>query len=91
MALADRLAGEMVKRQRGCAIGRLLDTLPERDSTALAAAIDEVRAADKKGIHPQARNGITATAIHRALDAEGHKMAAYTVQTHVYGRCGCER
>lgn len=91
MALADRLAGEMIATPRGCVIGRLLDTLPDSDADALQTAIENVRHAHERGIHPQARNGITATAIHRALNAEGHKMTAYTVQTHVYGRCGCGR
>ena len=91
MALAERLAGEMSARARGCVIGRLLDTLATDDATALQSAIDEVRAAQQRGVHPQARQGITATAIHRALSAEGVQTTAYTIQTHVYRRCGCGR
>jgi len=91
MGLATRLAGEMTATPRGCVIGRLLDTLADEDARALQNAIESVREAHENGVHPQARHGITATAIHRALDAEGHKMTAYTVQTHVYGRCGCGR
>jgi len=91
MGLADRLAGEMTGRTRACLVGRLLDTLPTEDATALQSAIDEVRAAHERGVNPQARQGITATAIHRALTAEGVNTTAYTVQTHVYGRCGCGR
>ena len=91
MGLADRLAGEMTGKERSCLVGRLLDTLPADDATALQSAIDEVRAAQESGIHPQARKGITATAIHRALSAEGVDTTAYTIQTHVYRRCGCGR
>lgn len=89
MGLADRLASEMTKPERRCLIGRLLDTMATEDSTALQAAIDAVRERHRAGVNPQARHGITATAIMRALHAEGHEMSDYTVQSHVYGRCGC--
>lgn len=91
MGLAERLASEMTPIVRGCAVGRLLNTLDSGDSRALASAIDSVREAKSKGINPQARSGITATAISRALEAEGHDISSYTVQNHVYGRCGCGR
>jgi hypothetical protein len=81
----------MAPAARGCLIGRLLDTLPSADSEALGRAIEQVREAQEQGINPQARNGITATAIMRALHAEGHQMSDYTVQAHVYWRCGCGR
>jgi hypothetical protein len=91
MGLAERLASEMTPIVRGCAIGRLLDTLDTDDSRALASAIDNVRDAKEQGVNPQARTGITATAIARALGAEGHDISSYTVQNHVYGRCRCGR
>jgi hypothetical protein len=89
MGLADRLANEMTEMKRGCLIGRLLETMPADDSAALQSAIDAVRERHQAGINPQARHGITATAIRRALAGEGHNMSDYTVQSHVYGRCGC--
>ena len=89
MGLADRLAGEMTARQRQCVIGRLLKTMSDEDSAALQSAIEQVRERHRAGINPQARHGITATAITRALHSEGHIMSDYTVQSHVYGRCGC--
>jgi len=91
MALADRLASEMTAPKRGCLISRLLDTMTTEDSTALQSAIDAVRERHRAGVNPQARHGITAVAIMRALHAEGYQMSDYVVQSHVYGRCGCGR
>ena len=88
MGLAERLAVEPVVKPQMCAVGRLLDKLPEIEAVALQEAIDKIRAVDpttRKG----RSEGYTSVWLTNVLKDEGHNVSRHTVTRHVARECSC--
>lgn len=70
---------EMKKKSRravtGCGVGRISDALDDEDRATLAEALGDP--------------SITGVAIAEVLTADGHDIAAKTVQNHRRGECSC--
>jgi len=92
MPLADRLA-EHVNRDVGgrCLMGAVYQQLDDTDRDALDAAIAQVRAAREVGTSNRAAMGLSASAVYRALRAEGYNVSLDTVSRHVFQHCACVR
>jgi hypothetical protein len=88
MGLAERLAVEPVVKPQMCAVGRLLELLPEVEAVALQEAINKVR-----GVDPTVRKGrsegYTAVWLTNVLKDEGIVMSRHTVTRHVARECSC--
>jgi transcription initiation factor TFIIIB Brf1 subunit/transcription initiation factor TFIIB len=90
MALAQTLADMVnVTPQRVCLVGAMANTLDDPDREALEAAINHVWTAHESGLAGRRSTGLSASAIYRALRAEGYKMSEDSVTRHVYRRCAC--
>lgn len=74
VSLLDDLQVEPEDRRRGCAMGKLLARLDEKERTAVVAAID---------------NGLSSTAIAHALQKNGYDVAHWTVSRHRRNECKC--
>lgn len=88
MGLAERLAVAPVVRPQMCAVGRLLERLPEIEAVALQEAIDKIRSVDastRKG----RSEGYTSVWLTNALKDEGIVMSRHTVTRHVARECSC--
>jgi hypothetical protein len=75
MSLVDSFA-EYPKGRTRCALGVIIDGLPEVERTALLGALDDSR--------------FTATVIRSALRDEGLDTSVSTVRTHRRGGCCCD-
>lgn len=88
MGLAERLAVAPVVKPQMCAVGRLLEKLPESEAVALQEAINKVR-----GVDPTVRKGrsegYTAVWLTNVLKDEGISMSRHTVTRHVARECSC--
>ncbi len=74
MALSDALQHEISKRPGPtCTVCILIPTLPASDQSALEAAMTDL--------------AVTASAIARALQSEGHDVSAETLRRHRSQRC----
>lgn len=90
MALADSLHEQLsAQRRRRCHLGRSIDEMPDADRTAIANAIEQVRAYRATSIVRNGHTPMTAAAIRRALIAEGYDISKDTVEKHVAGTCAC--
>jgi len=59
----------------GCGVVRLLDTLDKEDRSDLIKALDNTK--------------ITGSAIHRALQKNGHEISGNTIRRHRRKDCPC--
>ena len=88
MGLVERLSLEPVVHQPKCAVGRLLDSLPENESGALQQAIDQIRQVDPNR-RKSRQEPYTATWLAGVLADEGYEIARQTVNRHVLRECHC--
>jgi DNA-binding phage protein len=88
--LADRLA-EHVNRPTSnvCLVGALYQTLSPSDQAALDAAMEQVRAAKQSGVVNRSAAGLSASALYRAIRAEGYQVSLDVVTRHTFQRCAC--
>jgi len=76
MAIADLLNQAMIEQNKLCAMGKILETLSEKDRTAIDKATE---------------GGVSGWAIFNALKSEGYKISNNTFYNHTKGMCRCPK
>jgi hypothetical protein len=88
MGLAERLAVEPVVKPPMCAIGRLLEQLPDKDASALREAITKIRDVNAE-VRKGRSHGFTGVWLTNILKEEGITVSRHTVTRHVARECSC--
>ena len=95
MSLADRIANERNKSANPrCRFGRLEYELSDDDWAVVLASVAEIREtrelATARGRETvNQASGLSASALSRALRAEGYDISKDVVQAHAYWHCRC--
>lgn len=78
-SILEAIATEQAAFTKGpaCTVGQLLDSLPDDERPAVAAALDDP--------------SIPYTVLSRALGKAGHKIGAETIRRHRKGDCACRK
>ncbi len=82
MGLADTLKTPPPVRRSVCAVGRLLETLPD---VAPKGEVSELAALRAALVNPEWSNA----ALSHALAGEGHAVSHQVTQRHRAGACSC--
>ena len=76
MAIADLLGEAMIEKNSLCSMGKILESLSEKDRSAIEKA---------------QQNGVSANTIFNVLKAEGYKISTNSLYLHIKGGCRCPK
>ena len=76
MAIADLLNEAMIEKISLCSMGKILESLNEKDRDAIEKA---------------QQNGVSSNTIFNVLKLEGYKISTNSLYLHIKGACRCPK